>query len=655
MAVSKFEVNSRSDFAGGQSWGEFGNYEQIDGLVTFKVDPKNSTNRSVIDIDHATTDENGLVTFTSDVVILKPAHVRPSRLLVDVVNRGRKRAVADFNMASPNLEPSSSIDPGNGFLFDRGYAVASIGWQFDVFRSDALMGMDPPYLLRNRKMVTGTNVVEIRPNNHMTSSLLANRIHRPYPAASTDNSNARLFVREWEDGPDTKIPNSEWCFAKEADGELTADDEYIYMASGFQAGKIYNVIYEAKNPVLTGASLLSVRDIGSWLKYGGKDSPISSEVDFAYAYGISQTGRLLRSYLYFGMNLDESERQVYDGLLPHVAGGRRGDFNHRFGQPSQQSGPGFGHLFPFTDDPYEDAFQSVKSGLLDHQVRKGGMPKIIYTNTSAEYWRGDASLAHTHPTGCCDVDFPNNVRSYLFSSTQHIPRSLPLDNSPGPDGSMGRNPFNIVDFRPLLRAALVNLEKWSEDGIEPPPNKHPRLDNGTAVTRQIALNSLPKIPNVFPPDPDRLWRIRELDLGPEAEAGIAHYPVIEGREYPAFVSSLDKDGNEVSGICMPDISVPVGTHTGWNTRDPKTGAPEQIIPMMGFTEFFSTTESIREAVGDPRESIEKRYRSREEYLHKVNLAATELIEQRYLLKEDLTTVTRNCCEIYNEAISRSRL
>ena len=469
------------------------------------------------------------------------------------------------------------------------------------------------------------------------------------------NTNARLLVREWEDGPDSEIPRSEWCFAKQVRGKLTPDDEYIYMASGFQAGKIYNVIYEAKNPVLTGASLLSVRDIGSWLKYGEKDSPISGGVDFAYAYGISQTGRLLRSYLYFGMNLDESERPVYDGLLPHVAGGRRGDFNHRFGQPSQQSGPGFGHLFPFTDYPHEDAFQSVKSGLLDNQARNGGMPKIIYTNTSAEYWRGDASLAHTHPTGCCDVDFPNNVRSYLFSSTQHVPKSLPQDNSPGPDGSMGRNPFNIVDFRPLLRAALVNLEKWSEDGIEPPPNKHPRLDNGTAVTRQVALNSLPEIPNVFPPDPNRLWRIRELDLGPEAESGIGRYPVIEGGDYPAFVSSLDKDGNEVSGICMPDISVPVGTHTGWNTRDPKTGAPEQIIPMMGFSEFFAKTESIREAVGDPRESLQKRYKSKQEYLHKVHLAATELIKEGYLLEEDLETVTHNCGERYDEAISRSRL
>ena len=655
MVVSKFEVTARSEFAGGHSWGKFGIYEQIDGLVIFSVDPKNCANRSIIDIGQATTDENGLVTFTSDFTILKPAHLPPSRLLIDVVNRGRKRAVADFNMASSTLEPTSSVDPGNGFLFARGYAIASIGWQFDIYRNDALMGMDLPQLIRNEKIVTGTNVVEIRPNNPMTSSLLANRVHRPYPATSTDNSNARLLVREWEDGPDMEIPNSEWCFAKQVRGELTADNEYIYMASGFQPGKIYNVIYEAKNPVLTGASLLSVRDVGSWLKYGEKDSPISGGVDFAYAYGISQTGRLLRSYLYFGMNLDESGRRVYDGLLPHVAGGRRGDFNHRFGQPSQQSGPGFGHLFPFTDDPHEDAFRSVKSGLLDKQGRSGGMPKIIYTNTSAEYWRGDASLAHTHPTGCCDVDFPNNVRSYLFSSTQHVPRSLPLDNSPGPDGSMGRNPFNIVDFRPLLRAALVNLEKWSEDGIEPPPSNHPRLDNGTAVTRQVALNSFPEIPDVFPPDPDRLWRIRELDLGPEEESGIGRYPVIEGREYPAFVSSLDKDGNEVSGICMPDISVPVGTHTGWNTRDPKTGAPEQIIPMMGFSEFFAKTESIREAVGDPRESLQKRYKSKREYLHKVHLAAIELIKQRYLLEEDLETVTCNCGERYDEAISQSRL
>ena len=134
-----------------------------------------------------------------------------------------------------------------------------------------------------------------------------------------------MYVKDWEDGPQNEIPRSEWQFAKEQNGAVVPDPEHVYMKSGFHPGKIYSVVYEALNPVVAGSTLMSVRDIGSWIKYGGVDTPIKNPPTHAYAYGISQTGRLLRHYLYAGMNLDENERQVYDGLIPHVAGGRRGD------------------------------------------------------------------------------------------------------------------------------------------------------------------------------------------------------------------------------------------------------------------------------------------------------------------------------------------
>ena len=224
----------------------------------------------------------------------------------------------------------------------------------------------------------------------------------------------------------------------------------------------------------------------------------------------------------------------------------------------------------------------------------------------------------------------------------------------GPDGSTGRHPYNAVDYIPLLRAALINLDRWVADGIAPPASRHPRLDDGTAVTQAAYLDGLAAIPSMVQPDAARLWRVREIDLGADAGQGIAAYPVTEGREYPQLVPAADADGNDVAGIRLPDLEAPVGTHTGWNLRHPDTGAAEQLMSMQGSTHWFAATEEGRKAAGDARPSLEERYRSREDYAERVKASARRLAEAGYLLAEDVELVVESCLERFDCAMAMGK-
>lgn len=645
--VAAVDIISRESYAGGEPFGSSGPFERIDGTVTFTADPASPANAAITDIGLASQDEAGLVRFSSDFTLITPIGSGGGKLLVDVVNRGRKMAVNTFNRVPPG-PPSRELPPGDGFLFRHGFSVLSIGWQWDVYRDEALLGLQAPPVLADGRPVTGQAVVEIRPNFPMRTSLLANRLHQPYPPSDPDGGNAQLLVRDWEDGPETEILRSEYRFAREENGEVIPSRVHVFLNTGFQPGKIYRIVYDAGGCVLVGAGLLSLREAAAWLRHPSALNPVAAGFEHAYAYGVSQTGRMLRHFLYLGLNLDESGRPVYDGLLPHVAGGRRGEFNHRFAQPSQQSEPGFGHAFPFTDEETSDPYSSQTDGLLSRQRALGSVPKVVYTNSSAEYWRGDGSMQHVEPNGLSDAAQAPETRSYHFSGTQHGAGSLDRAAA-GPDGSLGRHPFNVVDYRPLLRAALVNLHTWAAESVEPPPSRHPRVDDGTAVTQAAALDAMPAIPGLALPDKERLWVLREVDLGPKAKAGVGLYPAKEGGTYPSLVSALNADGNETAGIRLPDLDAPVGTHTGWNPRHRDTGAPEQIIPMQGFTLLFSPSKKDREAAGDPRPSLEERYGSGEDYLKLVRRLAKALIDSRYVLPEDLDIVVAACAARYDTA------
>lgn len=663
MPVTDVKIRRRAPLADGAQFGAVGAYTRTDGVLTFAVDPGNPANDSIVDLQYAPVDAAGRVRFEADFTLAAPADAGRGngRLIVEVVNRGRRRTVSFFNRGPTPAIDSDAIPVGDGFLMRHGYSVLSVGWQWDVYRSDALLGLDAPEISIDGQPVTGQCCVEIRPNAPETTRLLANRAHRPYPVANLDDPDALLTVRDWEDGPDRVIPRSEWRFARDSADGVIPSAEHIYLASGFQPGRIYNCIYTAARPVVVGCGMLAIREAASWLrgpssgnKSGNKSGSDAIDGGFAkiYGHGVSQSGRLLRTMLYYGLNVDEEGRPVFDGLLPHVAGARRGEFNHRFAQPSAQSAPGFGQQFPFADNEMTDPLTEQTDGLLRRLRQRNAVPKIIYTDSAAEYWRGDASLSHIDAAGSGDLAPAPESRRYLFAGTQHLPGAPGLMAGAGPDGSTGRHPYNVVDYIPLLRAALVNLDRWASEGIEPPPSRHPRLDDGTAVSPAAYLAGLSAIPGVATPDPARLWRIREVDLGADAERGIGAYPVREGREYPALAPAADADGNDVGGIRLPDITVPVGTHTGWNLRHPDTGAPEQLMSMQGSTHWFAPTAERRQSAGDPRPSLAERYASRADYEERVRAAAQRLADAGYLLDEDVDTVAQSCLERYDGAAAQ---
>jgi len=613
MPLLELQIDRHEPYAGGRTFGAHGAYEHLEGRAVFAVDPQSDANREIVDLALAPRDADGRVRFTADVsLVIRAATDGPRRLLVELPNRGRRLAYRTFNRA--NAEAALRCDPGDGFLFERGFSVCSIGWQWDVYRSETLMALDAPPALRDGRPIRGQTVVEIRPNEPADTWLLANRVHRPYPAADPEERGARLLVREYEDGEDSELPRSAWRFARSAEHGLEPSAAHVTLDGGFEPGKIYHAVYTTEGAPVVGAGLLALREIASFLREPGALNPAAAGFDRVYAFGVSQTGRMLRHLLYLGLNVDERGRRVFDGVLPHVAGGRRGEFNHRFAQPSAQSEPGFGHRFPFADDETVDPSSERREALLGRLRALDAVPRVVYTNSSAEYWRGDGALVHVDPAGDRDVPAAAEVRVYHFAGTQHGAGALPQTRHGAAESAVGRYGFNVVDYSPLLRAALVNLDRWAGEGVEPPPSRHPRVDHGTAVPRERVLARFDGLPGVVTPDRERLWVLRTVDLGPEAERGVGRHPAVEGERYPCLVSDVDEDGNEVAGIRLPDVAVPVATHAGWNLRGPETGAPEQQMAMQGFTRFFARTESERRAAGDPRRPLESRYRDRDAYL-----------------------------------------
>ncbi len=617
----RMEVKEQSDVLDGKVFSSAGVYERVIGKAYFTLDPKLAANKAIVDLDKAVRNKNGQVEFSADVNILRPKDPRKGNgtVLYEVSNRGSKSMLGHFNRAAGSLDPRTPDQFGDGLLMSQGYTLLWVGWQFDMPKNDQLVYLYPPLAPGLKGIVRA----EFTPDQRETRYSVADRGHQPYKVLNPDDPTLKLTVRDRVEGPRSTLPRGDWHIE---------DGYMIVPKTPFEPGRIYELVYTAENPPVTGTGFAAVRDMIASLR-----SDAARPMQHAYGFGVSQSGRFLRTMMYYGFNRDEKGRKVFDGLLVDVAGGGRGGFNQRFAQASRDSNPFQNTLtpvdiFPFTDLEETDPETGMKDGLLTHALPKEFWPKIFYMNSEYEYYGRAASLIHITLDGKADAPIADNTRIYMFSGGQHRPAQFP------PPKRGTQNLANPNPYAWTFRAMLDAMDNWVKSGKEPPPSQYPHVGTGQLVA--LTDVKFPKIPGVA--FPTLMHLAYPENFGPQFRSkGIpTQEPPEIGKPYPLMVPQVDADGNDIAGIHMPEVAVPLATYTGWNLRSSEVGAPEQLSTQIGSFIPFARTKAERMKSADPRLSMEERYSGKEDYLRKFEGAAKELAGQRYLLMQDVPALVQ---------------
>ena len=623
--ITRIQVTSiQSPTFEGLSFGSVGPYEKIRGRAFGEVDSGNPQNTIIMDIGLAPRNQSGMIMYSMDFYILKPVQLAKGnhKLFYEVNNRGNK-VFGGFNNSGGGNDPTTAEDAGGGFLMNRGYSIAWSGWDISATQGDNRLTITVPIATNpDGSSIVGPSFEEFVIDNSTT-------ITRPlsYRPATLDKSQASLNVREHFSDPRTPIPESGWEYVDEVTIRLLPD------GTAFQQGSIYEFTYVAKDPLVAALGLAATRDFVAFLRHAETDdlgtaNPLAGDVQVAYGFGLSQSGRCLRDFLGLGFNEDENGQRVFDGINNYVSGAAGVNINFRFGQPARTERNRRDRFypesfFPFANQVIFDPISAKTDGRLGRCLATDTCPKVFEINSANEYWVKAGSLLHMDTSGN-DLPDPPNVRFYLLSTLQH-----------GGDPTPCQQPQNPVSANPALRALFVSLDEWVTLGTRPPRSQVPKRSNGTAVPPlpQEALG-FPNIPGVTY---NGLFTTRYLlDFGPLFDQGILtnYPPPLEGPVYPAFVSRTDRDGNEVAGIRLPEIEVPLATYTGWGLRRAGFGENDGCEGM-GQKIPFKNTRAERLAAGDPRRSIEERYHTHRRYVREVEQAARRLERQRLLLEEDV--------------------
>ncbi|MBI3821627.1 MAG: hypothetical protein HY289_02995 [Planctomycetes bacterium] len=642
--VVEFKVLKREPFAGGQAFGDVGPYEQITALARFAVDPKNERNRAIVDLDLAPKNADGKVEFASDVVILAPKNLAKGNgaIFYDVNNRGNKLALGMFNRPPGGPAPSKDNPAGDGFLMRKGYTVVWSGWIGELLPGDGRLLLQAPQAHENGKLIKGIVRHETSSDTKVKSMVLSRRPnHGSYPPTKEGEANAVLTKRAMEKDKGEVVPRDQWKLVQAplrpvTDGvPQTLPEIRLEIDAGFEPGWLYEVVYEGEGSLVQGVGLASVRDLISFFRFriSGKN-PLRDEqgvpaLHRAYAFGVSQSGRFLRHLLYQGFNEDTQGRIVFDGLIPHVAGGGLGFFNHRFAQPNRHNGQHEDHLypadvFPFTYGPSTDPYSKRTDSILGRYAKSKVQPKVMHTQSAAEYWHRAGSLVHTDPLGKTDADIPDNVRIYSFGGTQHGPAAFP------PAKGNSDNYTNFADYRPFLRGLLVALDEWVREDKAPPASIYPRFADRTLVAPTRAATGFPKIPGVR--FPTVIQQPSYNDFGPMfASKGIITIePPKVGGDYVVLVPKGDADGNDTGMLLPPEVAVPLGAYTGWNLRKKTIGADGALASLQGSFIPFPLDDKAK----DPRPTLSKRYADVKAYVGFLDDACIPLVRERYIVAED---------------------
>ena len=622
----------------GRRFGKVGPYEKLRGKAYGEVDPTDPRNALITDIELAPRNANGKVEYAMDIYILKPVDTSKGnhRLFFEVNNRGSKR-FGNLNGSPQGNDPTTAADAGDGFLMDRGYSVAWSGWDVAAAPGNDRLTITVPVARHpDGSAIEGRSYEYISFNNDRTAtSTLA------YPAATLDKNQATLTVKQFLNDPPVPVSRSNWKYVDERTISLLPE-------TPFKQSHIYEFTYPATEPLLAGLGLAATRDFVAFLRHAASDdsgtaNPLGGDVQYTFTWARSQPARYLNDFQTLGFNEDEDGRRVFDGIENWVGGASGVALNYRFAQTARTERNRQNHfypeaVFPFAHPVLQDPVSGKTGGRSERCRASGTCPKVFEINSANEYWVKAGSLLHTDTKGN-DLPDPENVRFFLIAGAQHGAGDASRTGS----CQQFQNP---TAHAPVLRALLVALDAWVTGDIAPPESRVPRGSDGTAVLASpqpaTVTGVVPQADLGFPDIPGLAYTgvitTRYLfDFGSRFDEGvITHTPptFIDRPTYPAFVSKTDADGNEVAGIRLPPVAAPVATTTGWALRGEGYGLGDGCEGA-GMYIPFPRTRSERLASGDPRLSLEERYRTHDGYVEAVTNAARRLMQERLLLEEDV--------------------
>jgi hypothetical protein len=615
--IVKFEIlKVESPAFEGRTFGAVGTYDRVVARATIAVAPDDIHNQIIVDLDRAPRNAQGQVEATTDVEILRPTVAANGNrtLFYEVLNRGSKLGLALFNdIPAVTNDLAKAADAGNGFLMNRGYTVVWSGWQGDIIPGGGRMTFSPPVA----PGVTGLareDFIFDHTDNPAIGAL-------SYPAVDLDPVSTKISVREREADPRTTPPGLGVTFENPTRISVKRPD-------GFDAGAIYEFIYIAKDPKVMGLGFAATRDIVSFLRNETADgygtaNPLTGRIDRAIGFGLSQSGRYLHDYLYLGFNADEAGRTVFEGLMPHISGGKKTFTNYRFSQPGRSPYEHADMLYPGADFPFTypittDIITGKSDGFLARCLAAGNCPKIIKSDSELEFYQQRASLVVTDTQGNA-ITMPDNVRLFLLSNLQHY--SLAQDKSQLV--KVCANPTNPLNAGPAVRALLVAMNEWITKGTLPPDSRYPSRADATLAPPWANAVGFPNIPGfAYPSRIAQPTALKSEDMPPS-----------KGTAYPVFVPKTDADGRDIAGIHLPTLEAPAATHTGWNLR--KAGFSEgELCDNNGSMMPFAATREERLKIKDPRLSMEERYPNAGDRAAAIAKATQQLVRDRLLLEED---------------------
>ncbi|HTP53003.1 MAG TPA: alpha/beta hydrolase domain-containing protein [Anaeromyxobacteraceae bacterium] len=648
--VTGITYTTTSPMFGGATFGSVGQYQQLDGTITGEVDPEDEHNAIIQDIKLAPRNSNGKVDYAMTFSLLMPIDLSKSNhtLIYDVVNRGNKVISGTLNVGG------SATAAGDGFLEQQGFILLWSGWQGDVLPGGGrqIMTVVPVAHHGDGSTVTGDVRQEYTLAAATSTVFLAGSggtATASIPTATLDNSSATLTMRVLQDDPKVPIPHDQWAFADCSTTPFpgTPSDIHACLKGGFDTNHIYELVYTGRDPQVLGIGFAATRDLVAFLRGSAPKhwatstlvNPLAGAVDSTIGFGVSQSGRFLRTFLDLGFNEDENGNRVFDGLDPEIASYRI-SLNIRFAQPTRLAGTQHtekqfpGQESPTTWGDTYDEFSRISGGLLDRCRCNSTCPKVFNTVSSTEYWQAGMWATTEDADGDRDLHIPNNVRIYHWSSTQH--------GGSQPAVSPSTNPVceqfsNLNSYTYNFRALLLRLRSWVVDGREPPHSRYASFRNGELVPASHVR--FPDIPGVTFVGNFNSRQVldRGREFNSKNDSGVMTEPPVVRFTYRELLPKVNEDGNEVDGVRSTQLRVPLGTYSGWNTRKVGYGHPD-LCDLTGQYVPFAVHKADRLASGDPRLSVEERYGSKAGYVAAVKQAIQDQLDEGLLLPDDAVTI-----------------